>query len=110
MIHNFTYARYYFLQSSYQFQLGKQMELTPRLLFQTDLVKVAATLNTQLKINPFLQVGLMARSTKFLGANVGCFFLKNFYLSYHAEISFGQMMSLGKYYTHEAVLSYRISY
>jgi type IX secretion system PorP/SprF family membrane protein len=104
----FTYARHYYLQSSYKFRFGEQMELTPRLLFQTDFVKIAATLNVQFKVNPWLQFGLAARSSKFLGANVGCYFLKKFYLGYSAEITFGPMMSLNKFYTHEAVLSFTI--
>jgi type IX secretion system PorP/SprF family membrane protein len=104
----FTYERHYYLQSSYKFRLGKKMEFTPRLLLQTDFVKIAATLNMQLKINPFLQVGLATRNSKFLGANVGFYFSKKFYLGYSAEITFGPLMDLNKYYTHEAVLSFTI--
>ena len=104
----FTYERNYSLQSSYKFRLGEQMELTPRLLFQTDFVKIAATLNVQFKVNPWLQFGLAARNTKFLGANVGFYFLKKFYLGYSAQITFGSIMSLNEFYTHEAVLSFTI--
>jgi hypothetical protein len=84
------------------------MELTPRLLVQTDFLKMAATLNVQFKVNPWLQFGLAARNTKFLGANVGFYFLKKFYLGYSAQITFGPLMSLNKYYSHEAVLSFTI--
>lgn len=106
--YTFTYERHYYLQSSYKFRLGKQMELTPRLLVQTDFLKMAATLNVQFKVNPWLQFGLAARNTKFLGANVGFYFLKKFYLGYSAQITFGPLMSLNKYYSHEAVLSFTI--
>jgi len=104
----FTYARHYYLQSSYKFRFGEQMELTPRLLFQTDFVKIAATLNVQFKVNRWFQFGLAARNTEFLGANVGCYFLKKFYLGYSAQITFGPIMDLNKFYTHEAVLSFTI--
>ena len=105
---NFTYARHYYLQSFYKFRFGQQMELTPRLLVQTDFVKIAATLNVQFKVNRFFQFGVMGRSVKSFGANVGCYFLKKFYLGYSAEISFSPIMSLYEFYTHEAVLSFTI--
>jgi type IX secretion system PorP/SprF family membrane protein len=106
--YSFTYVRHYYLQSTYKFRIGEQMELTPRLLLQTDFVKMAATLNVQYKVNRWLQFGLAARNTKFLGANVGGYFLKKFYLGYSAEISFSPILSLNKNYTHEAVLSFTI--
>jgi type IX secretion system PorP/SprF family membrane protein len=103
----FTYVRHYYLQSSYKFRLGKQMELFPRLLIQSDLQEIAATLNVQFKVNNWLQFGLAARNTKFLGANVGFYFLNDFYFGYSAEI-FTPFISLNKYYSHEAVLSFTI--
>jgi type IX secretion system PorP/SprF family membrane protein len=105
---NFTYSRLFVLQSSYKFRFGEKMELTPRILFQTDFVKMAAILNTQLKINPLFQVGLSARSTRFFGVNIGCYFLKKFYLGYCAETSLSSIMSINKFYTHETVLSFTI--
>jgi len=105
---NFTYTRHYFLQSSYIFRVGKQMKLTPRLLLQTDFLKIAATVNAQLKVNQWLQVGLVARSSSFLGVNVGCYFLKNFYLGYCGEVSSSPLMTLKKNYSHEAVMSFSI--
>ena len=103
----FKWEPFYHLQTSYRFKIGKEMELTPRILFQSDFVQLATTVNVQFKVNRFFQFGVLGRSVKSFGANVGFYFLKDFYFGYSADI-FTPFISLNKYYTHEAVLSFTI--
>lgn len=104
----FKWEPFYHLQTSYRFKIGKEMELTPHILFQTDFFQFTTTVNAQFKVNRFFQFGVFGRTVKSFGANVGCYFLKKFYLGYCAETSLSSIMNIDKFYTHEAVLSFTI--
>lgn len=102
----FNIAPHYFLQSGYTFSVGEQLEITPRILIQTDLVKMTATFNVQFKINDWIQVGALMRNSLFGGVNLNFLVFKNYYFGYTAELF--SIKNYKLFYSHEAVVGFRL--
>jgi type IX secretion system PorP/SprF family membrane protein len=102
----FDWKSYLFLLTSYQLRLSENATITPRLLVQANSLNVVATLNVQFNLLPFLQFGVSARNTKFIGANLNFKVFRHYYLGYSGE--FYSLISGNRWYSHEAVLGFVI--